>query len=106
MNRHVLADTGPLYALTDPSDQYYIRAHDELNRIQSSGRIVAITFPTVAETHTLVLRWLGVPYAHQWLEELRDGALLINPEPGDFTLAFAFMRVFHDQSISVVDAVT
>ena len=35
--RLVLADTGPLYALTDPDDQYHGRSHSELARHGNRG---------------------------------------------------------------------
>jgi predicted nucleic acid-binding protein len=106
VSRYVLADTGPLYALADSSDQHHTRAHEELNRLQDVGQIVAVTFLTLAETHTLVMRRLGGVFAHRWLEELLDGALPINPEPNDFIVAYQLVRRFPDQSITVFDAVT
>lgn len=33
MNRLVLADTGPLYALADPSDQYHLQTYDGIYRL-------------------------------------------------------------------------
>jgi predicted nucleic acid-binding protein len=105
MNRLVLADTGPLYALADPSDQYHLRAQTQLNRISTTKGIVAVAYPTLAESYTLVLRRLGTVYAHQWLEQLMDGTMLINPEPGDYFRAARLMQNFPDQSITLFDAV-
>jgi len=34
MIRHVLADTGPLYALADPSDQYHSPTSTHMNPTQ------------------------------------------------------------------------
>jgi predicted nucleic acid-binding protein len=105
-NKLVLADTGPLYALADPSDQYHTRAHKELGRVIASGQAVAVTFLTLAEAYTLVLRRLDAAYAHQWLQQLIDGSVLINPEARDFFLAFDLIQAFQDQPVTVFDAVT
>jgi predicted nucleic acid-binding protein len=105
MNEAVLADTGPLYALADPSDQYHIRAQTQLDRLASAGQFVAITYLTLAEAYTLVLRRLGRTYAHQWLQQAMDGAMLINPEPADYVRAFGLILALRDQSVTVFDAV-
>ena len=105
MNRAVLADTGPLYALADPSDQYHVRAQTQLDGLASAGQFVAITYPTLAEAYTLVLRRLGGTYARQWLEEVMDGVMLINPEPADYVRALGLILALPDQSVTVFDAV-
>src|SRR5260221_12485080 len=79
----VLADTGPLYALADRSDQYHRRAVAELRELTEEGRVVAIAYPTLAECYTLILRRLGGAYSGSWLDEVLDGFMLLNPEAGD-----------------------
>jgi predicted nucleic acid-binding protein len=105
MNRLVLADTGPLYALADPSDQYHLRAQTQQDRISATKRLVAVAYPTLTESYTLVLRRLGKVYAHQWLQQVMDGTMLINPEPGDYVRAATLVLNFKDQSITLFDAV-
>ena len=102
----MLADTGPLYALTDPSDQYHARSRAELTVIETRNSTVAVSYATLCETHTLVLRRLGGAYARQWLDEMLDGALLLNPEAADYSQAAAQLTKFSDHQITLVDAVT
>jgi len=106
VNAAVLTDTGPLYALADPSDQFHERAREELTALERRGFIVTVTYPVLCEAHTLVLRRLGGGYARQWLAQMLDGALLLSPEPADYSFAAAQLDRFRDHSITLVDAVT
>ena len=102
--RAVLADTGPLYALSDPSDQYHARAREQMTRLGAEGYLVAVTYPTISETYTLVLSRLGAQYAHGWIEQLLDGVVAINPEPGDYQKAILLVLSYPDQLITLFDA--
>ena len=106
MKRAVLADTGPLYALTDPSDQHHGRAAHELAELEQSRRAVLVTFATLCETQALVLRRLGTAYTRQWLVEMLEGAVFVNPEYPDYTKAASDLRRFPGHAITLVDAVT
>jgi predicted nucleic acid-binding protein len=106
VNTTVLTDTGPLYALADPSDQFHDRAGEELDAVERSGSSVAVSYPVLCEAHTLVLRRLGGRYARRWLAQILDGALLLNPEPADYSFAAAQLERFPDHPITLVDAVT
>jgi predicted nucleic acid-binding protein len=105
MPNPVLADTGPLYALADPSDQYHLQAQKDLARLAAAGRFVAISYLTLAECYTLILRRLGTTYAQSWLLEVMDGSMLISPEPGDYLKASGLMAAYPDQAITMFDAV-
>lgn len=106
MIRTLLADTGPLYALADPTDQFHARAATELETIDKKGFTVAISYATLCEAYTLILRRLGGDYARQWLAEIFAGAVLVNPEPSDYYWAASQIDRFPDQTITLVDAVT
>jgi predicted nucleic acid-binding protein len=105
MRKPVLADTGPLFALADPSDQYHLHAHEQLQRLTAGGRFVAITYLTLSECYTLVFRRLGTAYAHQWIQEVTDGSAMINPEPGDYIQSARLIVAYTDQPLTMFDAV-
>jgi predicted nucleic acid-binding protein len=101
----ILADTGPLYALADPSDQYHSRARKDLERIEREGWYPAVTYLTVAEAYSLVLKRLGRAYAQGWLKQLIRGSAAINPEPSDYLAAIARVQRYRDQALTLFDAV-
>ena len=65
----MLVDTGVLYALVDPDDQYHARAHEELTRLADEKLEVLIAYPILLESYSLVLRRLelsgGTPLARR-----------------------------------------
>jgi predicted nucleic acid-binding protein len=103
--RIILADTGPLYALVDPSDGQHKRAHTELERLRSERFLPATAWPTLMESYTLILYRLGVKRAQSWLEEATEGLDLLNPTREHYLDATLRLRRYPDQDISLFDAV-
>ncbi|MBI3698106.1 MAG: PIN domain-containing protein [Acidobacteria bacterium] len=105
MTPAILADTGPLYAAADPSDQHHRRAQRELDRIKSEGITIVVAYPTLLEAYTLVLRRLGARQAHTWLQEILAGADLTNPSPQDYKEAARRAQQYPDQPLTLFDTV-
>lgn len=100
----MLADTGPLYAMLVRSDQHHVRARDEMTRLADADLTVVIAHPTVMETYTLLLRRVAPRRAAAWaLDVARKGSCL-SPAPRDYERAIARVQAFHDQPISLFDA--
>jgi predicted nucleic acid-binding protein len=99
----VLADAGPLYAAVDPSDLLHQQALRELQRLSDDHCDVIVSFSTLLEVHSLVLRKLRRSVALRWLDEMA-AATLINPTPEDYRQASARLADFTDQSITLFDA--
>ena len=105
MRRAVLADTGPLYAAVDPSDDSHERARKDIERLNREGLGVALTYPTLCEGYSLVLYKLGLEVAHRWLEETRENASQLNPTPDDYRAAEQVVLRYRDQDLSLFDAI-
>ena len=105
MMRAVLADTGPLYAVVDPEDEYHTRALRQLQELDSDRRQIMILYSTVLEAYSLIMFRLGRHVASHWLVEMSD-ATLVNPTPEDYRQAGTKIRALADQPITLFDAVT
>ena len=99
----MLADAGPLYAAVDPSDLRHQQALRELQSLSQDRCNVVVSFSTLLEVHSLVLRKIRRSIALRWLQEMAD-ATLINPTPEDYRQASAKLADFTDQSITLFDA--
>ena len=106
MRGAVLADTGPLYATVDPRDDNFERAREDVDRLNGERLSVAVPFPVLCESYSLVLYRLGVGTAHRWLGEIYDRASLLNPTPEDYGAARGMILAYPDGRLSVFDAVT
>jgi predicted nucleic acid-binding protein len=102
----VLADTGPIYAAADPSDDHHEAAQGDIRRLNSEGVGVTVAYPTLCECYSLVLYKLGAGAAQGWLGEIEGGSFLMNPTPEDLREAAGLIREYRDQALSMFDAVT
>ena len=105
MRRAVLADTGPLYAAVDPSDDSHERARKDIERLNRERFGVALTYPTLYEGYSLVVYKLGLEVAHRWVEEARENASQSNPTPEDYRAAEQVVLRYRDQDLSLFDAI-
>ncbi len=105
MSLAILADTGPLYAAVDPDDSYHNRAQSELKLAAREKREVIVSYSTVLETHSLVLRRLGPEPAENWLTDILAGARFVNPSAEDYIAGATKLATFPNQSITLFDTV-
>jgi len=106
MTKAVIADTTPLYALVDSSDQYHQQAHQELSLIQKRRIRVIIPYPIALESYSLVLYRLGMQTAITFSEEISNSGELLHPFDKDYYLAWQKVKQYSDQKITLFDAVT
>jgi predicted nucleic acid-binding protein len=101
--RAVLADAVALYAAADESDFLHERAMQDFDKLSNDDREIIVLYPTLLETHSLVLRQMGVEAAARWIDYV-SAAALVNPMPDDYRQAIAKIRAFSDQNITLFDA--
>ena len=104
--RGVIADTGPLYATYDKSDSFHSIACQQLETLSQSNLSVIVPYPVLLESHSLILKRLGISAASRFIEEINQGADLINLTIEDYQQAQQFLQRFPDQSITLFDAST
>jgi predicted nucleic acid-binding protein len=75
----------------------------ELEQFARSRLEVVVSFSTLLETHSLVMRRLGREVASKWLMEM-SAASLVNPNPEDYRQAIARLQTLADQPITLFDA--
>ncbi len=104
--RSVIADTGPLYAAYDPSDRYHSQALAEIERLSQQKLTVLIPYPVFLETHSLILKRLGIQIGFRYIQEISAGAERLQPSIEDYQTAIQVIQRYPDQSITLFDATT
>ena len=105
MTATVLVDTGPLYAAVDRDDQYHDQAQRELARLAEDGVAVVVCTPVLVEAYPLIMRRLGLPSAHAWLEDMSHGSGFLNSDGEDYLQAVRRAQAYDDQPLTLVDCV-
>ena len=104
--KDILADTGPLYAAYDPSDRYHSQALAEIDRLTEQNINTLVPYPILLETHSLILKRLGISIGFRFLQEISAGATIMQPAIGDYMAATKMLQYFPDQTITLFDATT
>ncbi len=97
--RALIADTGPLYAAFDLSDQYHTQSQAELQRLEQENLSIIILYPTILEAYSLVLQRFDTQLALMFLESIIAGSELINPTLYDYREAQEKAARYPDQSV-------
>jgi predicted nucleic acid-binding protein len=103
MKHAVLADAVALYAAADENDSLHERAMRDFGKLENAGWEIMLAYPTLLETHSLVLRRMGIKAAARWMDYMTDAAL-VNPTPEDYRQAIAKIQAFSGQDITLFDA--
>lgn len=103
MSRILLADSGPLDALIDRSDEHHQQARIEFDMIMDARLSLTMIVPVVQETRRLLLQRIGLHVASPWLEELNATTAIVATNLDDYWQACALLARFLDQRISIGD---
>lgn len=100
------SNTVPLYAAYDPSDSYHSQALAEVERLAQQNLTVFVPYPVFLETHTLILKRLGIQMGFRYIQEVLAGTEQLQPTIEDYQTATQIIQRYPDQSITLVDATT
>jgi predicted nucleic acid-binding protein len=102
----VVLDTGPIYGLLDPKDQWHTQAGRLFEQLERKRADVIAAYPALLETHRLLLarERVPIPRIHALIEEAFEAFGVMYPVEADANQARASLRRFSDQRISLTDA--
>ncbi|MDP9362683.1 MAG: PIN domain-containing protein [Chloroflexota bacterium] len=103
--RAVLADAGPLFAISDDRDQHHARARSDLDRLRQEQRSIVLPYPLLWECYSVLLRHHPLSRAQSWLGEVGKASYVIAPEADDVAAAMQLPARYRDQPITLFDAI-
>ena len=105
MRSMILADTGPLYASAVQKDAFHERANQELQYLIQQGYNITIPYTTLCECYSLLSRRTHQKLLIPWQKHIRKSFSQINPTQIDFHDACLLLETYHDQKITMFDAI-
>lgn len=102
----VILDTGPIYGLLDPKDQWHEQAGQLFEQLERKRTDVIAAYPALLETHRLLLarERVPIPRIHALVEEAFGAFGVVYSIEADANNARASLRRFSDQRITLTDA--
>jgi predicted nucleic acid-binding protein len=101
-------DSSAYIALARLDDEHHLDAIAILNALQGRRARLYTTNFVVAETHAMLLRYLGIAPARQFLQDLDHSKVttVVRAEPDDESAARAVIYRYSDKDFSLTDAIS
>ncbi len=85
---------------------YHSQATIEISQLNAEDVVVIVPYSVFLETHSLILKRLGIKVGLRFIGEISSGAELFHPQSFDYLQAVKILQKFSDQSITMFDATT
>ncbi len=104
----VFVDSSAYIALARRDDEHHVPALAILAVLQRRRARLFTTNFVAAETHAMLLRYLGIAPARQFLQDLDHSQVttIVRAEPDDETAARAIIYRYNDKDFSLTDAIS
>ena len=78
----------------------------EVQRLEAQNCAVILPYPVMLETHSLILKRLGIQVGLRFIQEISMGTEIVQPSSDDYDRVIQLLNRFPDQSITLFDATT